>query len=230
MYRIWESGFAAVSPPGPSELNPADWIAWHFTHLGNVSSIAGRAALVCHSMGFPHVDIADHGIKNDRLSRRIDLPHPYPESVVGDHVPFYLAPRSPMLYRIANERHDQKSLVYFGVRLGDLIPEVTWCVSDGNARSEFTEFCASLDRVGSFVDFSTLKLKYWKSAEDSDRTRRRQAELLVHGRLPVSLVRYVVCKADETLAAARQALGVVGGMMQYQVEPRNYFMEIPDDR
>jgi hypothetical protein len=31
------------------------------------------------------------------------------------------------------------------------------------------------------------------------------------------------------LAAASAALGAVGGMMQYQVEPRNYFMEIPDD-
>lgn len=229
MHRIWDSGFAAVSSPGPTEQNPSDWIAWHFTHLTNVDSIASVGALVCHSQGISHLDIADHEIKNSRLKRRIELPHPYPESVVGDHVPFYFAPRSPMLYRIAKERHDQVSLVYFGVRLGDVTSELTWCVSDGNARSALTEFCSSIDGLGTFVDFNALRIKSWPSTEDPDRARRRQAELLVHGQLPTSLIRYVVCKSDETLAAASAALRTVGGMMQYQVEPRNYFMEIPDD-
>lgn len=229
MHRIWDSGFAAVSPPGPTEGNPADWIAWHFTHVDNVPSIAAAGALVCHSRGVTHVDIADHDIKNERLKRCIDLPDPYPESVVGDHVPFYFAPRSPMLFRIANERHDQDSLVHFGVRLGDVISKTTWCVSDGNARSGLTEFCSSIDELGKFVDFTALRIKYWPSAEDTDRIRRRQAELLVHGEVPLSLVRYVVCKTGETLDAVSAALGSVGGMMQYRVEPRNYFMEIPDD-
>lgn len=229
MHRVWDSGFAAVSPPGPTEQNPADWIAWHFTHLDNLASIAAAGAILPHACGVPHVDIADHEIKSSRLERKIGLPHPYPDSVVGDHVPFYFAPRSPMLYRLANERKDQNSLVYFGVRLGDVAAEATWCVSDGNARSTLTEFCSSLDDVGSFVDCGALRVRYWPSAEDSDRTRRRQAELLIYGRVPMALVRYVVCKSDGTLAVASQALGSVGGMMQYQVEPRNYFMEIPDD-
>jgi len=173
------------------------------------------------------VSVADESIKNDRLNIPVDLPPPYPASVVGDHVPFYLAPRSPMLYRLAKRGHNQEHLVYLGVRLGDLPDKLNWCVSDGNARSRDTEFMRGLNGLGEFVDFDTLCMRDWPDPEDWDRPRRRQAELLVYREVPLGLVSHVVCKTEAILQHVRPLFADVGAMMQYRIEPRNYFPEIP---
>lgn len=226
MYRLWDSGFAAVSAPGPNRDRPEDWIAWHFTHEANLQSIVESRALKCNTSGTAHVSVADESIKNDRLNIAVDLPPPYPVSVVGDHVPFYLAPRSPMLYRLAKQGRNQAALVYLGVRLGDLPGDLNWCLSNGNARSGRTDFTRGLGGVGEFVDFGTLCMRNWPDPEDWDRTRRRQAELLVHREVPLELVSYVVCKTEAAMQHVQPRFADVGAMMQYRIEPRNYFPEI----
>jgi ssDNA thymidine ADP-ribosyltransferase, DarT len=173
--------------------------------------------------------MADESIKNERLNIVVDLPPPYPQSVVGDHVPFYLAPRSPMLYRLAKQHRNQASFIYFGVRLGDLPDHLNWCFSDGNARSGYTDFRRGLGGLGEFADFDALCVRFWGDPEDLDRTRRRQAELLVHTEVPLELVSYVVCKTNAALQHVQPRFADVGAMMQYLIEPRNYFPEIADD-
>ena len=227
LYRLWDSGFAAVSAPGPNRDHPEDWIAWHFTHGKNLQSILESSSLKCNTSGTQHVSVADESIKNDRLNIPVDLPPPYPASVVGDHVPFYLAPRSPKLYRLAKQGTNQAWLVYFGVRLGDLPDDLNWCISNGNARSGRTEFTRGLNGLGEFVDFDTLCMRDWPDPEDWDRPRRRQAELLVYREVPLGLVSHVVCKTEAVMKRVRLLLADVGAMMQYRIEPRNYFPEIP---
>lgn len=216
------TGFCAVGA-SPLEAGPADWLAWHFTDANNLASIARTRALVSHSVGVAHVDIADAGIKRDRLSRRVELPDPYPPSVVGDHVPFYFTPRSPMLFRIMCER-GQDSLVFFGVRVGVIAQDGnTWCASNGNARSNFTEFTNDLMTMREFIDMDALSVRSWKSDEDPDLGRRRQSELLIHRQVPLAAVSYIVCKTEPQLSVARAILEPLAPAAQFLVLSSNYF-------
>lgn len=52
---------------------------------------------------------------------------------------------------------ESADLVFMGVVLGDLIDaDLTWCISNGNASSGYTQFSRDLGQLGEFVDFDLL--------------------------------------------------------------------------
>lgn len=69
----------------------------HFTHVRNLRGIAERGLLADACGADPQVDCAEGGIKEARRRRIVPIG---PGGVVADYVPFYYAPRSPMLRRI----------------------------------------------------------------------------------------------------------------------------------
>ena len=73
----------------------------HFTHVRNLAGIlrAGclRADASVDRGSALQVEAADLGIKASRKEIRIPLA---PYGCVADYVPFYLAPRSPMLFKL----------------------------------------------------------------------------------------------------------------------------------
>lgn len=66
---------------------------FHFTHIDNLASIIATG-LGCDSHACPSVDVGNHDIKQRRAERKVPVP---PGGVVADYVPFYFAPRSPMI-------------------------------------------------------------------------------------------------------------------------------------
>jgi hypothetical protein len=72
-------------------------VIYHFTDVANLASILNADELRCHSTADCAVDVADATIKSRRMSKRVPC---RPGGTVGDYVPFYFAPRSPMLFRI----------------------------------------------------------------------------------------------------------------------------------
>lgn len=83
----------------------ARWIL-HFTHLDNVPSIVAAGALACDwqaRQGSMVAEVGDPSIKEARRRRAVPVP---PGGTVGDYVPFYFAPRSPMMFRIACDCRD----------------------------------------------------------------------------------------------------------------------------
>ena len=79
----------------------SDHFIMHFTHVSNLSGIfAGRCLLadsfVDRSFAL-QVEAADLEIKTVRKSMLVPLA---PYGCVADYVPFYFAPRSPMLYKL----------------------------------------------------------------------------------------------------------------------------------
>lgn len=112
---------------------------------------------------------------------------------MADYVPFYFAPRSPMLFRVAKGGvatydGDQSDLVYLYStfeRLEELaIPVV---VSDRNAAARVAAFSDDQSewRAPGFVDWDLMQAVWWNNTEEyPDRVERRMAECLVHGRVP----------------------------------------------
>lgn len=198
-------------------------MVWHFTHAANLGAIVQEGALLSATSIDPVVSVANRGVKERRASVIVDPDGAYPESVVSDHVPFYIAAKSPMLYVVDRGHPDYEGgcdeLVFFGVALGDLADEgVVWCASDQNASTQRVAFSRDLTSLGSFVDFDLLCRRLWRNTpDDPDRMSRRAAEVLVLDRVPLEMVRVVVTKNEMTLARAHGALQTVGGERQYHV-------------
>lgn len=219
------SGFVARGDGGPDREHPRDWIVWHFTHIGNLPAIINRQVLLPDSAVTAPVDVANQAVKARRRHIHVAPDHAYPPSTVSDHVPFYIAAKSPMLYVVTRPPADSGPLVQLGIALGDLIDAgLIWCASDGNAAAGFTRFSRDLPNLGGFVDFDLLCQRDWyNTPDDQDRKSRRAAEVLVLGSVPVSLISYVVTAAEQTMQAANREFTVVGGDREYVVLPELFY-------
>lgn len=112
------------------------------------------------------------------------------QGVVGDYVPFYYAPRSPMMYVISRGQvpeygSDLSSLVYLVTsieRLLDLGYEPTFTRRNAVlANADFTQGVGTLD---DHIDWQLMDAYRWNDTEeDTDRKARRMAECLVHGKV-----------------------------------------------
>lgn len=147
---------------------------------------------------------------------------------ISDYIPFYLGPRSPMLYVIQHgyngvQQIEPEKIVYCVIKLEDLINNNIDCVfTDGHALSILTTFYKKDDliRINEIVRYEDVYSAQWNSEVDIDLKRRKEAELLVKNDLsPLYICGYVVYneKAKNTL----MELGVEEGKIV--VSPGYYF-------
>lgn len=223
-----ESGFVARSG-GPDRKRPHDWIVWHFTHADNLPGIITAGRLLADSAVTPTTEVAYNPVKELRRHKVVAPDSRYPASMASDHVPFYIAARSPMLYVVCKGHSGYSGgagpLVHLGVALGDIIDaDLTWCASDGNAAACYTKFSRQVDTLGTFVDFDLLCQRQWHNTDDDpNRQSRRAAEILVYGHVPFELVSYVCCYNTETMTRVRTLLDPVGGVRKYVIKPGMYY-------
>lgn len=209
------------------------WV-FHFTHVDNMASIFEAEQLVCDRSarsGLLSTEVGDPDIKEARRRRLIPLPG---AGRVGDYVPFYFAPLSPMMFRIACEYRDgekrayrdgDRPLIYLGTTVGALIDAgCQWMATDGNARTAITSFGADLDQLHTMVDWDLMHAKWWQSTfDDPDRERRRMAEFLVHDHVPLAAIRWVAAYSGEYADRARASLGQHDLRNSIYVRPDLYY-------
>jgi ssDNA thymidine ADP-ribosyltransferase, DarT len=139
-------------------------------------------------------------IKSARRSIRVPLA---PHGCVADYVPFYFAPRSPMLYKlhkgsVPNYTGGQDPLVYL-VSSAEAIAaaDVPFVFSDGNCAATVTCFNSELAKIESVVDWEVMRAQMWRNtADDPDRRRRRMAEFLAYQRVPIDCFSEIVVRRD----------------------------------
>ena len=145
---------------------------------------------------------------------------------IGDYIPFYLGPRSPMLYVIQHgyngvQRVEPEKIVYCVIRLDDLINNNIDCIfTDGHAVSFITSFYSrdKLSSINEIVKFNDVYSSQWNSEEDLDLKRRKEAELLIKNDLPVQLLRGFVVynnKAKDFLIEKGVADNMIAVMPSY---------------
>lgn len=164
---------------------------YHFTDGTNLEAILAAEQLRAHRDAPNTTDIADPSIK----ARRMRIPVPCGVGgVVGDYVPFYLATRSPMLFSIKSGNvpdvsSDQRRLVYFVSSTEAVVEaELAYVITNGNASAAFTGFFEDIAHLAE-VDWPLMAERHWaNTVDDNDRRRRRGAEFLVHGAVPLGLV------------------------------------------
>ena len=116
---------------------------------------------------------------------------------ISDYIPFYLGPRSPMLYVIQHgyngvQRVEPENIVYCIIRLDDLINSNIECIfTNGHAVSNLTSFFTKdrLPQINDIVKYDDVYSSQWNSETDIDLKRRKEAELLVKDDLPTQFLR-----------------------------------------
>lgn len=202
----------------------------HFTHVSHLATIVEHG-LVADSLaqtnGLLAVEVGNVGIKAQRQRRAVHLP---PGGVVADYVPFYFAPRSPMMSAIENGRVPTYTdgcddIVYLEttVEIVTALPAAA-LFTDRNAALEFARFSADPADLDELVDWPLMAARYWANTEeDPDRRERRMAECLVHQRVPWQAFSRVVCRNQACAGRARQALASLGQQVPVIVIPSWYF-------
>lgn len=172
-------------------------------------------------------DVADETIKSFRQRKVVPCG---PGGHICDYVPFYFAPRSPMLYRIsqggvASYAGGQSALVYLVTTVEKLVTEGLRCVfTNGNAAAVITDFFHELERLDHEVDWPLMSARYWNNTdEDGDRRRRRQAEFLVHREVPIGMIDYIAVIDSTTRASLQSLLPDAARHIEVTVRPDWYY-------
>ncbi len=169
---------------------------YHITHVKNLKRIVAEGGLRCdrEAQDLKCVNIGHQHIKQRRLNRVVPLP---PGGTVGEYVPFYFAPRSPMLYVInrggvEGYADGEKPVIYLRSTIEAVEKAgLLWVFTEGHADMDFTDFFDDLKDLAR-VDWGLMQARYWNDTnDDPDRKRRRQAEFLVHKFFPWELVSYI---------------------------------------
>lgn len=147
---------------------------------------------------------------------------------ISDYIPFYLGPRSPMLYVIQHgyngvQRVEPENIVYCIIRLDDLINSDVECIfTDGHAVSNLTSFFTKdrLPQINDIVKYDDVYSSLWNSETDIDLKRRKEAELLVKNDLPAQFLRGFVVYNDR---AKQKMMGMEVAENMIVVAPGYYF-------
>ncbi len=183
---------------------------FHMTLIERLPSIVAAGHLRCDS-AMAELDLPGRSIAHDHLKdrrRQVSVPVP-PGGVVGDYVPFYLAPRSPMLAanyygNVEGRSAGQEGIVYLVTDMDRVaaLPGVVIANKHPLRRPEFTSDPARLDDPG-FIDWDVMFDPWFTSPTDTERPERRQAEVLVHRQVPLGALLGLAARTVPELEAAR---------------------------
>lgn len=165
---------------------------YHITHMSNLPGILAANGLWCDRLRAQNcgviVGIAHQHIKDRRAERKVPCAA---RGTLSDYVPFYFAPRSPMLYTVHQGNvngyaEGQRPIVHLVSSVEQAIAlGKPWCFTDGHADMAFSSFSDDYGDLDGKVDWSVMSLQFWNDTDmQPDRKRRRQAEFLAHQSFP----------------------------------------------
>lgn len=187
---------------------------YHITHIRNLPSILEQGGLWCDGEAARQrlctVAIAHDHIKHRRANRRVPLG---PGGSLADYVPFYFAPRSPMLYAICQGAVEgygggQENVLHLVSSAERIAQEgLRFAYTEGHAVMAPSEFYDDLKDLGR-IDWPLMRSRYWfDTDEDPDRKRRRQAEFLVHRFAPLPCLLEIGVMTEPVAQRVSEILG-----------------------
>jgi len=205
---------------------PSPVVLHHFTHLRNLEGIVAnglRSDAACRAEGLTQVEIGAPGIRERRLRLPVGAG---PRGFVGDYVPFYYAPRSPMMFTLGKQNYDFQQgfddVVYLTSTLEDIdAAGIGWVASDRNAALSIASFTDEFSSIGDHVRWDVMRLRYWNDVPGG--ADLRAAELLAHDHVPWELVRRVTARTRQAGDRVMVMLDGLAHQPQVDVRPEWYF-------
>jgi ssDNA thymidine ADP-ribosyltransferase, DarT len=203
--------------------------AYHITHVENLASIAACGQLDC-DIGCAQakhnpIGIAHANLKEQRARVEVTVAA---GGTLADYVPFYYAPRSPMLCAIAygnvaGYTGTQEEIVHLACSVQALAEPGRFAVIN---RHPITALAEQFDDLSALddLDWAIMREKYWRDTdEDGDRKFRRQAEFLVHQSVPTGAIRLVGAMTEEVARRAARLLAAMAAPPPVNVRKDWYY-------
>jgi hypothetical protein len=174
--------------------DPRTTAIYHITDVANLPAILAAGGLFSDEAigALPHQVIGYAHIKVRRMTEyRVPC---CGNKFVGEFVPFYFCPRSPMLFTVnkgsvpGRPAGCQKDIVHLvsdvqsGIDIGR-----KWAISDGNAGAAYTSFHGSLDGLDQ-LDWNAIRARDWRGL-----THQKMAEFLVEHSVPWTSITQIAC-------------------------------------
>ena len=209
---------------------PVPTPVFHFTHVDHLRDVVTHGLLsdtTARRRGLVSSEVGNREIKERRRRRIVPVP---PGGVVADYVPFYFAPRSPMMFAIGRGNVAEysggiSSLVYLVTtieRLHDLSCEVL--TTDRNAVLGYATFRRGLEALDAGIDWPLMRAKMWNdTVQEPDRRERRMAECLVHEVVPWEAFTEIHVRSADRRTTVEELLGAGVTAGRVHVTPDWYF-------
>ena len=115
---------------------------------------------------------------------------------LGEYIPFYFGMKMPMLYVIQKGFNGvpvipAQDIVYCVTSIQKVVEtNLEFVYTNGHAIDSFTSQFGMHDvtNIENYVDFQAVNVRYWKSSDDLDLKRRKEAEFLLFGDLPFEAI------------------------------------------
>jgi hypothetical protein len=216
-------------PPGsPRPWSDGTTAVYHITHVDNIASIAQRGIILCDRAcsdgAMRPVSIAYADLKSRRTWWPVRVAR---GGTLADYVPFYFAPRSPMLFvisrgAVAGYDEGQAEVAPLVLAAEALAVPRGFAITDGHAATPLTTQYAGLEHLDK-VCWPIMYERYWSDTdEDGDRKRHRQAEFLVWRSVPFEQVRMIGVMTATIAERVRAALAGSTHAPHIVVRPDRY--------
>jgi len=174
---------------------------YHITDMSNLPKVIAAGGLLSDALlaqnNAEHTIIGYANIKQRRLNQIAVKPS---VRFVGEFVPFYYCPRSPMLLTINSGNTGrpegcQKTILHLvsrvkhGVELGR-----DWAISDINAGIPYVGFYRDIDDLNK-LNWEAIRANYWKEVVDE-----KMAEFLVEDNFPWGSIIGIACFDEDVKA------------------------------
>lgn len=169
---------------------PARIFLYRIVHWDCLPSVLERGFIPKRDPAFvlPPKRIGDVELAEKRDRYELKTPG---AGTIGEHVAFYFAGHSPMLYKIHTgygvPQEHQRDIVYICCKLETVAAlGHPYLFTDGQANTGRTKEYTALSDMDK-LDWNVIGERMWRDTEnDRDRERRKQAEFLVKGAVPVT--------------------------------------------
>lgn len=179
---------------------------YRITHIENIPHILqhGIAHKDSPDRNQNYRNIGDKSLIDTRNKREvsidngeIDLENNNTSIILGDYIPFYFGVRMPMLYvaqhggNFVDQATSPEDIIYLACSLNKLIlSDIDFYFTDGHATDMLTSFYdkTKINELVNIIDWSAIKSSYWGGDENLNVKRKKQAELLISGDVPLDLI------------------------------------------
>lgn len=172
---------------------------YHITHIKNLPLIINSGGLIAFNrlrqQQADYTNIAYEQIQDRRAMKQVPCGA---GGVLHDYVPFYFAPRSPMLYtvhrgNVPSYQDGQTQIIHLVLEIEAIANQnLAFAYTDGHAIMDYSDFYDDLNFLDSAIDWDLMRSNYWFDTDDEpNRKCRRQAEFLVYQFVPWTLIKSI---------------------------------------
>ncbi|NLN34147.1 MAG: DUF4433 domain-containing protein [Flavobacteriaceae bacterium] len=174
-------------------MNTSHIRLFRMVHIENVSHILanGLTLATSENANENYVPIGD----NSLIDRRSSVTVPNGKNL-NEFLPFYFWCRMPMLYVVKKgyngvPAQNPENIVYCVTNVEKIIhSRLPFVFTNGHAVSKLSKFFGKeeIHLLEEILDFEAIKKDFWKDENDLDLKRRKEAEFLVEGDIPLEVI------------------------------------------